>query len=416
MLEAKIHAILPLLRDDGVVCILCTDTWSHYAKVVVDGVLGRARFVADCALESDDGVPDRSEKYLPRICTRALIYAKNPLIWRPEKLPKRHKNIKSYNRDDKDGRGPYKLQPFSFPGLGAAATRANRLGVSLHEANPNNAYPIKTPSGVLGYPPPNRIWKSRKEYQALLADNRIVFPRPDGQPKVKSYLWKVGDGDKAGTVFRSSDAVERGLTFSAGCENQSCRVPHKSLATLLCVLYKQESSVMDSSMHCPSLLVTAVKHGASTIGIGEGQNMRVSCQPAMMGACQEVGGLSYLRLMTNISFDQGRLAVFEAVREHIWRCITKEAWEAPTRYSQNQPYYIGEHQDCAIYLLLDYDVPCGVESISSVHLDYDRMEALLNECRDGPENIVVFAPRCTVGEETLLEHGISFKQIPYDLP
>jgi len=79
-----------------------------------------------------------------------------------------------YTKDDNDGRGPYKEDPFDAPNI-----------------RPNLTYPIQNPTtGEIFMPPNGRHWRTMKsEFERLASENRISWGATGtGKPKYKSYL------------------------------------------------------------------------------------------------------------------------------------------------------------------------------------------------------------------------------------
>ena len=90
----------------------------------------------------------------------------------------------------------------------------------------------------------------------------------------------------------------------------------------------------------------------------------------------------------------------EKIQEYIWFMETKTPY-APT--STENPYLLGTHNDAAYYF---YYEPQKVTI-----LDY----AFLSTIREKAETTVIYADRCSISEEKLIQMGIVFKKIPRDI-
>lgn len=90
----------------------------------------------------------------------------------------------------------------------------------------------------------------------------------------------------------------------------------------------------------------------------------------------------------------------EKIREYIWFMETKTPY-APV--SNDNPYYLGNHNDTGYYF---YYKPQAVTV-----LDY----AFLATITEKAGGTIIYADRCSIGEDKLAQMGIVFKKIPRDI-
>ena len=90
----------------------------------------------------------------------------------------------------------------------------------------------------------------------------------------------------------------------------------------------------------------------------------------------------------------------EKIREYIWFMETKSPYVPASR---NNPYYLGQHNHTGYYF---YYEPQKVTV-----LDYGFL-ATIAEKNDGT---IIYADRCSIGEDKLSQMGIVFKKIPRDI-
>ena len=90
----------------------------------------------------------------------------------------------------------------------------------------------------------------------------------------------------------------------------------------------------------------------------------------------------------------------EKIREYIWFMETKSPYVPVTG---NNPYYLGQHNHTGYYF---YYEPQKVTV-----LDYGFL-ATITEKNDGT---IIYADRCSIGEDKLSQMGIVFKKIPRDI-
>lgn len=90
----------------------------------------------------------------------------------------------------------------------------------------------------------------------------------------------------------------------------------------------------------------------------------------------------------------------EKIREYIWFMETKSPY---VPVAGNNPYYLGQHNHTGYYF---YYEPQKVTV-----LDYGFL-ATITEKNDGT---IIYADRCSIGEDKLSQMGIVFKKIPRDI-
>lgn len=175
-----------LLAENGAIVISIDDNEAHNLRVLLDEVFGQENFVAQLVWQSRPSVQNdtdisSSHEYL-------LVYARNRRsqnrrlkstnvgTWYEDPsfavFPKAT-DVSRYTRDDDDGRGIYKEDPFDAPNI-----------------RPNLTYEITNPnSGEKFMPPPGRHWRtSEAEFARLNEENRISWGVTGiGRPKQKSY-------------------------------------------------------------------------------------------------------------------------------------------------------------------------------------------------------------------------------------
>lgn len=163
MMYPRLKLARNLLTDDGVIFISIDDNEVANLRKVCDEVFGEDNFVACAVRKRRDSQANLSKNISP-IHEYVVIYAKKT----GDVLNKVAANIEesAYKNPDNDHRGPYVTMPCTNKG-GAV-------------------YEITTPTGLTI----KEEWRFKKDtYDALYADNKIVFPRGgDGKPRYKLFL------------------------------------------------------------------------------------------------------------------------------------------------------------------------------------------------------------------------------------
>jgi len=199
MMRDRIRDIKPLLADDASIWVHLDDAEVHRMRVLLDEEFGADRCASQIVWQKRTTRENRSA--FSDNHDHILVYTNCPVTeWREtrNRLPR----TEATNNPDNDPRGPWDSIPFTAQGF-----RANQM------------YSITTPTGVEHQPPANRCWGAvESEYQRLLSDGRIYFPKGgNGKPRVKQFaseapglvpqtIWpsvEVGENDEAKREIQS---------------------------------------------------------------------------------------------------------------------------------------------------------------------------------------------------------------------
>lgn len=175
-----------LLSDKGVIFISIDDNEQAQLKLLCDEIFGENNFIASCVRKRRDSQANLSQNISP-IHEYVFIFCKryDDLL---NKIPAIIDD-KDYRNPDNDPRGPYKTMPCTNKG-GAV-------------------YSVTTPTGRII----TEEWRFKKEtYDALLEDNRLVFPRGgEGKPRYKLFLRdKKNEGVLANTWLSEIASNQQG--------------------------------------------------------------------------------------------------------------------------------------------------------------------------------------------------------------
>jgi adenine-specific DNA-methyltransferase len=169
MMRDRLIQIRRLLSPDGSVWVHCDDSEGAHMRILLDEVFGRRCFVGTVVWQTRTSRENR--KAIGVAHNFIHVYAPlGPEAWRDVRN-RLDRNDEEFH-DDGDSRGQWTSVPFSAQGF-----RKNQM------------YLITTPTGAVHEPPRGRCWAATEpEYQRLLADNRVHFPREgDGRPRVKQF-------------------------------------------------------------------------------------------------------------------------------------------------------------------------------------------------------------------------------------
>jgi adenine-specific DNA-methyltransferase len=180
--RAELEALRPLLTPTASVWIHLDDSEMHYAKVMMDGVFGRASFVATVVWQKTLGRENRTDisdthEYL-------LVYARDRAAWRRRRnlLPLGEDQLARYANPDGDARGPW-----------TSGDMTAKAGPGRRAAQ---FYDVTLPSGRVVRPAKGMAWRfTRDRLDELVADGRVTFgPRGDSVPRLKRFLAETRQG------------------------------------------------------------------------------------------------------------------------------------------------------------------------------------------------------------------------------
>lgn len=185
-MSKRLRIAKQLLSDKGVIFISIDDNEQAQLKLLCDEIFGENNFIANCVRKRRDSQANLSHNISP-IHEYVFIFCKryDDLL---NKIPAIIDD-KDYRNPDNDPRGPYKTMPCTNKG-GAV-------------------YSVTTPTGKII----TEEWRFKKEtYDALLEDNRLVFPRGgEGKPRYKLFLRdKKNEGVLANTWLSEIASNQQG--------------------------------------------------------------------------------------------------------------------------------------------------------------------------------------------------------------
>ncbi|RCW64093.1 adenine-specific DNA-methyltransferase [Marinobacter nauticus] len=204
----RLEVAKSLLRRDGAIFVTLDDTEVHYAKVLMDEIFGREKFVAHIAWQKRTSPDDRV--ILGNAHDNILVYAREQGTTKrangtfktifeesANRLPMTDKQRAEYKNPDNDPKGPWVHRDFT-------AQNQKKNGKWGRE---KQMYWITSPSGNKFYPPEGYCWKvTEEEYRTLEAENRLWFGKDgNNQPRRKKYLSEE-NGIQSSTWWPHQDA------------------------------------------------------------------------------------------------------------------------------------------------------------------------------------------------------------------
>jgi len=418
MMYPRLVLLRDLLAEDGAIWVTIDDNEAHYLKVLMDEVFARKNFIANIVWQKKYAKQNDAQ-WFSTSHDHVLVYGKNAMNWRPNKIGRSAEQLKGYGNPDNDSRGLWQSVVYT-----CAKSRAER---------PNLYYPIIHPkTGAEIFPSETRVWGyDQSRHLRHVAEGRIWWGenQEKDKPRLKSFLNEVGQGLIPDTLWLrdiagdNQDSRREGLSlFPAG--TFSTPKPEKLLHLILTIGTEEGDLVLDSFLGSGTTSAVAHKMGRRYIGIETGEHARTHCVPRLekvvageQGGISETigwkggGGFSFLTLGEPVFTEDGRInaaVTFSTLAAYVWHVETGVS--GPQDF--NSPF-LGMHEGKAYFLLYNGILgdrrPAGGNVLNSALLAHLRALCPSSAC------FVVYGETARLGPARMAAEGVTFKQIPYDV-
>ncbi len=440
MMYPRLKLLQKLLSNDGVIFINIGEDEHANLKLICDEIFGVRNYITDFGRQMKSGGA-KGHYYTPSL-DYVLTYAKNIDLLPYFRAVMTQQQIDVFYKFTQED-GPRKGEKYG----------EERLFKSSLEARANQRYYIQCPDGTFAIPPgattPNKleegitvtplktdkVWKwIYPRYKQELEAGNIVFKRTNtsglvdengNQCKWNIYnkLW-LNEQMEKGVVpsnliteyeNRQSAAELKKLNLNFNYAKPVRLIEY--LLTISCM--EKDSIILDSfagsgttahavlnmnkadGWHRKFILVEMMDYADSITaervkrviqGYGEGKT----------GVEGTGGNFSFYDLGEPLLVGDclNEAVAPEKIREYIWFMETKTPYVPP---AGDNPYYLGQHNSTGYYF---YYEPQRVTV-----LDY----AFLATIKEKADGTVIYADRCSIGEDKLAQMGITFKKIPRDI-
>lgn len=274
-----------LLSASGSLWITIDDHEAHYLKVLCDELFGRQSFVANVVWQKKYTVANDA-RWLSDNHDHILIYCKDPLTWRPNRLPRTDAMNARYRNPDNHPKGPWKATPLH-------AKSGSEKGATFKYTFRN---------GVTWSPPPGTFPRFSAETLARMDEGNEIWFGADGKntPSRKTFLSEIGeDGVVAQTIW-SHDEV--GHNHEAKTEAKAFNQadvfatpkPERLIQRILTIATSPGDLVLDSFLGSGTTAAVAHKMGRRWIGIELGDHAITHCVPRLRKVIdgQDPGGIT----------------------------------------------------------------------------------------------------------------------------
>ena len=465
MMYPRLKLLQKLLAEDGAIFISIDDNELYNLKAICDEIFGQACFVGNISWQRTYSMRNDS-KGIPSEIEHILVYSKHP-DWIPNKLPRTEEMDSKYKNPDNDPLGPWQNTTAFAPG---GASHQGMVYAIQHPFTGKMIYPtidahwryqqeqmLEYMSGWAKYELQELDDAHERAKVCGLADDdvrkgvkAIVLSEPvelsskkaqevydrgqwprfyftnsgKGGIRRKTYMDKVG-GKPATNYWpfsetgHTDEAKKDLLSIFGGKSSFDTPKPHRLIERVLQIASNPDSIILDSFAgsgttahsvlnmnkadggHRKFILVEMMDYADSITaervkrvihGYGEGKN-----------AVEGTGGnFSFYDLGEPLLVGDclNEAVATEKIREYIWFMETKTPYTPP---AGDNPYYLGKHNSTGYYFY--YEPQCVTV------LDY----AFLATIKEKADGTVIYADRCSIGEDKLAQMGITFKKIPRDI-
>lgn len=407
----RLEMLRQLLTEDGSIWVSIDDNEGHYLKVMMDEVFGRKNFIATVVWQSrysrsNDASLSISHNFIH-------VYSLNPDLWKlnRNRLRRTEKQAAQYSNPDNDPLDAWRAIPWDAPQIRA-----------------NLSYPIKTPTGKVRLPPPNRHWsRTEDQWLKLVEDGLAYFGKSgDGAPSFKQFLkdapqivpntwWNHED------VGHTDEAKKEGQELFKNSELFDTPKPERLIQRVIHISTNPNDIVLDSFLGSGTTAAVAHKMGRRYIGIEMGDHAATHCAPRLKkviegeqgGISKEVnwqggGGYSFYRLGETVFDEQGHInskVKFKSLAAHVWFSET----HMPLSKTPETPL-LGVHNETAFYLLyngiLGDKTPAGGNVLTA---------RVLRELPKHTGKKVIYGEMSMLDDAILQKQEITFKHLPYDI-
>jgi len=177
MMYPRLKLARNLLRDDGVIFVSIDGNEAANLERILEEVFGGNNYVTSIVWQKKVS-PANDAKWFSSDHDIIHVYAKDKLVWRPNKLQRTESQLGNYRNPDNDPRGPWN----------SATYTCNKS----KDERPNLYYPIKNPNTLIDvWPKETAVWKYAKDVtEQQIKENRLYWGA-DGRgafPRAKLFL------------------------------------------------------------------------------------------------------------------------------------------------------------------------------------------------------------------------------------
>jgi hypothetical protein len=451
MMYPRIHLLREFLGDEGTLFLHIDDNELGNAIALFDEIFDRRNRVYHVTFKQASATGHKSiNPGAINITNSIIIYAKNKGRWNPNRVFTSRERDKRYNGWIENVDDDFNNWKFSTLISGFASA----LGVTVKEARAidkndpsrldkfvlNNAksvfQPVRPDYNNVARQTQEAIDRSKEEPEKVIrvprdeysdiflrAGQRILFY----SEKIKIIDGVAVSGEPLTTLW--DDLLSNNIHKEGGVDFPKGKKPERLLKRCLELATNPGDYVLDSFLGSGTTAAVATKMGRKWIGVEMGEHASTHVAPRLSsvvfgsdqgGISAELGwnggsGFRFCNLGEPLFDADGNVSpavTYPDLAAHVFFCETGSP--IPRRADGSSPL-IGTFQGRAIYLLHSADA-IGVASANAGNvLTAAMLDSLPMPEPDFTGARVVYAEGCTVPDDRLSRHGVTFKQIPYQI-
>lgn len=402
MMYPRLKLLKDLLTEDGAIFVSIDDNEHCNLRQIIDEIFGERNFVTNIVWQKAYSPVNLRKNFSPNH-DFIVCYAKNIDKLKLNQLKRTEESQKRYKNPDNDFRGPWKSTDLS-------------VGPAVKE----NIYEIETPSGRKVYPPTGRSWVlNKKRFDEFVNDHRIWFgPKGSATPSIKKFLSEVKEGITPMTIWEYSEVghnqdAKREIKIILNQESPfETPKPVRLIKRIIDIGSDKNSIVLDSFAGSGT-----TGHAVLELNKEDGGNRKFILVELEDKVVKEItaervkraiqkydyqDGFEYCELDKPLFNEEGQIedeCSFNQFATYIYFTETQTNIDS----KKIKGSYIGESDDIEYYLIYKEK---GKNALSKSFLKY---------LEKGMKKKVIYADRCLLDEDLLVEYNIVFKQIPYEV-
>ena len=406
MMYPRLRLLQKLLSNDGAIFISIDDNEQANLKLICDEIFGAQNFITSLSWQSRQSLQNDTDLSINH--EFIVVYAKKRRMkdrrLKPSNAERWHEikefafnplpiDDTKFSNPDNDPRGAWKADPFDAPNI-----------------RPNLTYPIVNPNtGEEFLPPDGRHWRTEPEkFSALLADGRIVFGKTGKtKPQLKVFLseqQRLGsvpnswfDAESCGTATEGTKLLQKIFGDKNIFDTPK---PTRLIERILRLATDKDSLVLDSFAGSGTTAHAVINLNQQDGGQRKFILIELNDYAETITAerVRRVGGsFDFYELGEPLFDEEGKIN----------KKIPREKFFDYVYFSETGKHYTPREEEN----LLGVDGDIAYYYFNDSALDYD----LLAKIRTQANYYVIYADKCTLSEDFLDAHNITFKKIPRDV-
>lgn len=414
MMYPRLKLLHKLLADDGAIFISIDDNEQANLKLICDEIFGGTNYVSTLTWFKKVS-PSNDAKWFSNDTEYVSVYAKNKIIWRPNRLPLNEKQKKYYQNPDNDERGVWNSSTYT-----CNKTTDERPNLYYPLINPNNSKEV--------WPKKTAVWAYSEEQSKIHQREKLIYWGKDGNAKMPRFkkfienhkgvvprtIWHYDD-------FGHTQEATQNLREVLGDIFFSTPKPPRLIEAILRVATNKVDLILDSFAGSGT-----TAHAVLNLNKQDGGNRKFICIE-MEDYAETITAERVKRVIkgygkdnkivegTGGSFDFYELgeALFDEdgnlnesvglakIRNYVWYTETKSPLVEETH--KDNIHFLGKHLDTGFYFHYLADAVTTLD------------HSFLASMKTRAEQYLIYADNCLLTKAFMMKHHIIFKKIPRDI-